>query len=109
MANANVKHLTDDNFDAEVIKNSKPVLVDFWASWCGPCMMQAPILDEFAGIAGDKIIVGKLSTEENSATPVKYGIQAIPTLILFKNGQPAERMVGVQNINKLKELLERNK
>ena len=108
MATANVKQLTDDNFESEVINNSKPVLVDFWASWCGPCMMQGPILDEFAGIAGEKIVIGKLSTEENSSVPLKYGIQAIPTLILFKNGQPAERMVGVQNINKLKELLERH-
>jgi thioredoxin 1 len=103
MASEKVIHVTDNDFEEKVLKSNKPVLVDFWASWCGPCMMQIPILEQLAEKT-DKVIVAKLSTEENSEMPMKYGVQAIPTLILFKNGQPAERMVGVQNLDKLSKI-----
>jgi len=100
MSSSKLIHVTDSDFEEKVIKSDKPVLVDFWASWCGPCMMQLPILEQLADKT-DKVVVAKISTEENSEMPMKYGVQAIPTLILFKNGQPAERMVGVQNLEKL--------
>ncbi|MBN1114484.1 MAG: thioredoxin [Oligoflexia bacterium] len=103
----NIKQFTDSNFETEVIKSTQPVLVDFWASWCGPCMMQLPILEEFSGFAEGKIVVGKLSTEENNAMPVKYGVQAIPTLMLFKDGAVVEKMVGVQSLEKLKKLMDK--
>lgn len=93
------KHFTDDNFQAEVIEVSKkkPVLVDFFASWCGPCKLQAPIIDEVAREAGDSAAVGKLDTEEAAATASRYGVMSIPTLLLFRNGEIAESMVGLRS------------
>ena len=92
------KEFTDDNFQADVIEASKnkPVLVDFFAAWCGPCKMQGPIVDEVSDDIGDKAVVGKLDTEVAQQTAAKYGVMSIPTLILFKDGNPAETMVGLQ-------------
>lgn len=94
--------LTDANFDAEVLKSNVPVLVDFWAAWCGPCKQLAPVIDELAKEYKGKVKIGKLDTEENTSTPAKFGITAIPTIIVFKNGQSVNKMVGVKSRKDLK-------
>jgi len=91
---AEVQAVTDADFDSAVLKSDKPVLVDFWAVWCGPCRMIAPIVEQIRGELGDKIKVMKMDIDENPTTPMKLGIMSIPTVIIFKNGQPAERTVG---------------
>ena len=98
--------LTDANFDAEVTKSNIPVLVDFWAAWCGPCKQLAPVIDELAKEYIGKVKIGKLDTEENNNTPVKFGITAIPTIIVFKNGQAVNKMVGVKSRKDLKAALD---
>ena len=92
------KQFTDDNFKTEVIETSKnkPVLVDFFAPWCGPCKMQGPIVDEAASEIGGKAVVGKLNTEEAVATAQEYSVMSIPTLLIFRNGEVVETMVGLQ-------------
>lgn len=95
MANAHVFETTDANFENDVLKATVPVLVDFWAVWCGPCRALSPILDELAEENQGKIKVYKVNTDENPNTPSRYGVRGIPTLILFKNGQPAGQSVGV--------------
>jgi len=87
-------HVSDESFEQEVLKSDKPVLIDYWAEWCGPCKMIAPVLDEVAGEYADKIRVAKLNIDENPATPPKYGIRGIPTLMLFKNGEVEATKVG---------------
>ena len=94
--------LTDQNFKTEVLDSKVPVLVDFWAEWCGPCRMVAPVVEKIAKEYAGKLKVGKVNVDDNSETPQKYGIQGIPTLILFKNGQVANQMVGFQSEDKLK-------
>ncbi|MCR4379039.1 MAG: thioredoxin TrxA [Rhodospirillales bacterium] len=96
-----MKHITDASFDADVLKSPTPVLVDFWAEWCGPCKQIAPALEEISGEMGDKLIIGKVNIDDNPMTPSKYGVRGIPTLILFKNGQPAAMKVGALPKNKL--------
>ena len=96
---------TDATFDAEVLKSEIPVLVDFWAPWCGPCLMVAPVLEEIAEAHKGKLKVVKLNVDENAATPQTYGIMAIPTLILFKGGELQEKAVGVLPKNKLVDLV----
>lgn len=89
-----IVQLSDESFESDVLNSDKPVLVDFWAEWCGPCKMIAPILDEIANDFGDRITVGKLNVDHNNQTPPKYGIRGIPTLLLFKNGEVAGTKVG---------------
>ena len=90
----NIKYITDASFDSDVLQSDKPVLVDFWAEWCGPCKMIAPILDEIASEYHDRMRVAKINIDENPQTPPKFGIRGIPTLILFKNGQVTAQHTG---------------
>lgn len=101
-------HLTDSSFDADVLKAEGPVLVDFWAEWCGPCKMIAPILDEIAEEFAGKLTISKLNIDQNPATAPKYGIRGIPTLLLFKNGEVAATKVGALSKGQLKEFLGAN-
>ena len=96
-----IVHITDDSFEAEVLKADKPVLVDYWAVWCGPCRMIAPILDEIAGQYEDRVKICKLNVDENQNTPPKYGIRGIPTLMLFRNGNVEATKVGALSKSQL--------
>lgn len=99
--------LTDQNFEKEVLKSDEVALVDFWAPWCGPCQRMAPVIDELAEeMKGQSVKIGKMNVDENQLTPGNYGIMSIPTMIIFKKGQPVEQIVGLQPkealVNKLK-------
>lgn len=94
MASDLIKHVSDASFEADVLKSDKPVLVDFWAEWCGPCKMIAPILDDIAGNYDGKLSIAKVNVDENRSTPGQFGIRGIPTLMLFKNGELAATQVG---------------
>ena len=102
------KQITDDSFDADVLGASEPVLVDFWAEWCGPCKQIAPALEELASELDGKVTVAKLNIDDNPAMPGKYGVRGIPTLMLFKNGEVAATKIGALPKSKLKEWLEQN-
>ncbi|AGB80524.1 Thioredoxin-1 [Serratia rubidaea] len=101
-------HLTDDSFAAEVLNAEGPILVDFWAEWCGPCKMIAPILNEIAEEFDGKLTISKLNIDENPATAPKYGIRGIPTLLLFKDGNVAATKVGALSKGQLKDFLTAN-
>ena len=96
-----VSKVSDSDFEAQVLKSAEPVVVDFWAEWCGPCKMIAPALEEIAGSMSGKVKIVKLNVDENPATAAKYGIMSIPTLMLFKNGELASRQVGAAPKQKL--------
>ncbi len=98
-----VEKVSDATFENEVLKASGPVVVDFWAEWCGPCRMIAPALDEISGQLGDKVKIVKLNVDENPNTAAKYGIMSIPTLMIFKNGELASRQVGAAPKQKLEQ------
>jgi thioredoxin 1 len=106
MASDLIKHVSDATFEADVLKSDRPVLVDYWAEWCGPCKMIAPILDEVAGSYGDKLQIAKLNVDENREIPAKFGIRGIPTLMLFKNGELAATKVGAMSKAQLTAFLE---
>ncbi len=92
-----VKTLTDATFETEIGSGSTPMIVDFWAPWCGPCRMVGPVIDEIAQEHGDKVAIGKLNVDENPATAQKYGIMSIPTIILFKDGEAAKKVIGARS------------
>jgi thioredoxin 1 len=103
---ADLTNVSDDNFQAEVLENEQPVLVDFWAPWCGPCRMVAPVLEEIAAEQGDKLRVVKLNVDDNQRTAAQYGVMSIPTMIVFKNGQPAKKIIGAYPKKRLESELE---
>ena len=104
----NIIYLTDDSFETEVLQSEQPVLVDYWADWCGPCKMIAPVLEEIAEEYEGKIKVAKLNIDENSGTPPKYGIRGIPTLMLFKGGNVEATKVGALSKSQLTAFIDSN-
>lgn len=102
-----INKVTDSSFDQDVLKNSLPVLVDFYADWCGPCKMAEPILNELSEINKEKLIIVKLNVDENNQTPMKYGVMSIPTTILFKNGVEVGRQVGFGGKQMFEELIKK--
>jgi len=106
MAGENVKEFTDQNFETEVLNSNEPVLVDFWAEWCQPCRMLAPTIAKIANDYAGKVKVGKVDTDSNRDISIKYGINAIPTVILFKGGQVAQKFVGLRNEKDFKAALD---
>ena len=103
-----IVHLSDDSFETEVLQSDQPVLVDYWAEWCGPCKMIAPVLDEIAGEYAGKVKVAKLNIDDNPNTPPRYGIRGIPTLMLFKDGEVEATKVGAVSKSQLTAFIDSN-
>ncbi|MBK7616208.1 MAG: thioredoxin TrxA [Vitreoscilla sp.] len=106
MSSELIKHISDASFEADVLKSGTPVLVDYWAEWCGPCKMIAPILEETAKDYGARLQITKMNVDENRDVPAKFGIRGIPTLMLFKDGQLAATKVGALNKSQLAQFLD---
>lgn len=106
---SNVQDFTDANFENEVLQSEQPVLVDFWAPWCGPCRQIAPLIDQLAEENAGSVKIGKVNVDDNGATAQKYGVSSIPTLMIFKGGEPVERFVGLQPKARLQESLDANR
>ena len=104
----NIKNVSDDSFATDVLASEKPVLVDYWAAWCGPCKMIAPMLEEVAKEYGDKVTIAKLNVDENPATAAKFGIRGIPTLMLFQDGKATATKVGALSKTQLTEFLDKS-
>ena len=100
------KTVTDSSFQQDVLGSDKPVLVDFWAEWCGPCRMIAPALEELSSELGERVTIAKLNIDENPDAPAKYGVRGIPTMILFKDGQPAATKIGAEPKSRIQGWLE---
>jgi len=100
-------NITDKDFDTQVLGNKLPVLVDFWAAWCGPCRMAAPVLEELSDTYKDKVLVMKLNVDESTATPQKYGVMSIPTTVLFKSGKEIGRQVGFSGKEAFEQLMKK--
>ena len=108
MANSAILEVTDANFDSDVLKSEQPVLVDFWATWCGPCRALAPIVDELAQAYQGKVKVGKMDVDTSPVTPQRYGVRGVPTLLIFKNGQVQEQIVGWVAREKIEQALNKH-
>ncbi len=108
MASEAIVEVTDANFDQLVLKSEQPVLIDFWAAWCGPCKALAPIVDEVAQSYTGRVKVGKMDVDKNAATPQRYGVRGIPTLLLFKDGQVKEQIVGYVAREVIEKALDKN-
>ena len=104
----NIVHTSDGSFETDVLQSERPVLLDFWAEWCGPCKMIAPLLDEAAAEYADKLSVVKINIDENPNTPQKFGIRSIPTLMIFKDGAPQAQKLGAMSKSQLTEFLDSN-
>ena len=101
------KKITDDSFQSDVLSSDKPVLVDFWAEWCGPCKQIGPSLEEISDELGEQVTIAKINIDDNPDAPARYGVRGIPTMILFKNGQPAATQVGALPKSGIKQFLDR--
>ncbi|HEY1464152.1 MAG TPA: thioredoxin [Terriglobales bacterium] len=108
MAGNGIIEVTDANFDQDVLKSEQPVLVDFWAKWCGPCRALAPIVDELAQEYSGKVKIGKMDVDHNSSTPMRYGVRGIPTLLVFKGGQVKEQIVGYVPKEKIQQAIDKH-